>query len=83
MITNEQKQKIENFTEHHKEMTLELLKQLTAIPAPSHYEEKKAATSKAAPKKEESAQIKNQAAATTLGDIDALAELKAKMEKGE
>lgn len=43
MITNEQKQKIENFTEHHKEMTLELLKQLTAIPAPSHYEEKKAA----------------------------------------
>ena len=24
-------------------MTLELLKQLTAIPAPSHYEEKKAA----------------------------------------
>ena len=49
---------------------------------PQH-EEKKAATSKAAPKKEESAQIKNQAAATTLGDIDALAELKAKMEKGE
>ena len=49
---------------------------------PQH-EEKKVATSKAAPKKEESAQIKNQAAATTLGDIDALAELKAKMEKGE
>ena len=49
---------------------------------PQH-EEKKAATSKAAPKKEERAQIKNQAAATTLGDIDALAELKAKMEKGE
>ena len=46
-------------------------------------EEKKAAAPKAAPKKDDSAQIKNQAAATTLGDIDALAELKAKMEKGE
>ena len=46
-------------------------------------EEKKAVAPKAAPKKDDSAQIKNQAAATTLGDIDALAELKAKMEKGE
>ena len=34
-------------------------------------------------KKEEAPQIQNQAASTTLGDIDALAELKAKMEKGE
>lgn len=34
-------------------------------------------------KKEEAATIQNQAAATTLGDIDALAELKAKMEQGE
>lgn len=36
-----------------------------------------------APKKEDNVQIKNQAAANSLGDIDALAELKAKMEKGE
>ncbi len=35
------------------------------------------------PKKEDNVQIKNQAAANSLGDIDALAELKAKMEKGE
>lgn len=35
-----------------------------------------------APKKDD-VQIKNQAAANSLGDIDALAELKAKMEKGE
>ena len=34
-------------------------------------------------KKEETLAINNVAAGTTLGDIDALAELKAKMEKGE
>ena len=34
-------------------------------------------------KKEETPAINNVAAGTTLGDIDALAELKAKMEKGE
>ena len=34
-------------------------------------------------KKEEAAGINNVAASTTLGDIDALAALKAKMEKGE
>ena len=34
-------------------------------------------------KKEETPVIQNQAAATTLGDIDALAALKAQMEKGE
>jgi len=34
-------------------------------------------------KKEENAMIQNQAASTTLGDIDALAALKAQMEKGE
>jgi len=34
-------------------------------------------------KKDETPVIQNQAASTTLGDIDALAELKAKMEKGE
>lgn len=33
------------------------------------------------PRKEETPMIQNQAASTTLGDIDALAELKAKMEK--
>ena len=33
--------------------------------------------------KEDSPKIENIAASTTLGDIDALAELKAKLEKGE
>ena len=51
-------------------------------------EEKKAAAAaakKAAPraKKDETPKIENVAASTTLGDIDVLAELKAKMEKGE
>jgi len=47
-------------------------------------EEKKASAAKHHnAKKEEAPQIQNQAASTTLGDIDALAELKAKMEKGE
>jgi small subunit ribosomal protein S1 len=47
--------------------------------------EKKAAASAAKKnsKKDETPTIQNQAAATTLGDIDALAELKAKMKKGE
>ena len=44
-------------------------------------EPKKAPRKKA--KKEETTAINNVAAGTTLGDIDALAELKAKMEKGE
>ena len=44
--------------------------------------EKKAAPRKHAAKKEE-APVNNVAAGTTLGDIDALAELKAKLEKGE
>ena len=46
-------------------------------------EAKKAARSKRAPKKEEAPAINNVAAGTTLGDLDALAELKAKLEKGE
>ena len=48
-------------------------------------EEKKAASKKAAKvKKEDSAvKIENQPAATTLGDIDVLAQLKEKLEKGE
>ena len=46
-------------------------------------EAKKAAPRKAAPKKEAAPSIQNVAASTTLGDIDALAELKAKLEKGE
>ena len=45
-------------------------------------EEKKAAAKKNA-RKDNSPKIENIAASTTLGDIDALAELKAKMEKGE
>ena len=47
-------------------------------------EEKKAAKKARAPKKEDnSLKIENQPAATTLGDIDVLAQLKAQMEKGE
>ena len=45
-------------------------------------EEKKAAAKKNT-RKSDSPKIENIAASTTLGDIDALAELKAKMEKGE
>ena len=41
------------------------------------------ATKRPAKAKEEAPAIQNQAASTTLGDIDALAELKAKLEKGE
>ncbi|MCR5180073.1 MAG: 30S ribosomal protein S1 [Bacteroidaceae bacterium] len=43
----------------------------------------RAATKRPAKAREEQPTIQNQAASTTLGDIDALAELKAKMEKGE
>ncbi len=46
-------------------------------------EAKKAATAKKSNKKDEAPAIQNQAASTTLGDIDALAALKAQMEKGE
>ena len=47
--------------------------------------EKKAASAarKAQARKEEAPAIQNQAASTTLGDFDALDELKAKMQKGE
>ena len=45
-------------------------------------EEKKAAAKKSN-RKSDTPKIENIAASTTLGDIDALAELKAKMEKGE
>ena len=45
--------------------------------------EAKKATRKAAAPKEEASAIQNQAASTTLGDLDALAELKAKMKSGE
>ncbi len=46
-------------------------------------EEKAAAKKTRAPKKDDAPKIENVAASTTLGDIDVLAELKAKMEKGE
>ena len=46
-------------------------------------EEKAAAKKARAPKKDDALKIENVAASTTLGDIDVLAELKAKMEKGE
>ena len=45
-------------------------------------EEKKAAAKKGG-RKNDTPKIENIAASTTLGDIDALAELKAKMEKAE
>ena len=44
--------------------------------------EKKAAAKKS-PKKDETPVIQNQAASTSLGDNDALAALKAKLEQGE
>ena len=52
---------------------------------PAREEKKAAAAAKksARPKKDDTPKIENIAASTTLGDIDALAELKAKMEKGE
>ncbi len=43
----------------------------------------KKASSKRTTKKEDSANIQNQAASTTLGDIDALAALKEQMENGK
>ena len=46
-------------------------------------EEKKAAAKKTRAPKNDAPKIENVAASTTLGDIDVLAELKAKMEKGE
>ena len=46
-------------------------------------EEKKAAAKKTRAAKADAPKIENVAASTTLGDIDVLAELKAKMEKGE
>ena len=46
-------------------------------------EARKAERAAKRPAKEQQPTIQNQAASTTLGDIDALAELKAKLEKGE
>jgi len=46
-------------------------------------EEKAAQKKNRAPKKDDMPKIENVAASTTLGDLDVLAELKAKMEKGE
>lgn len=43
MLSGEERQKIEQFAQAHKEETLELLKRLASIPAPSHHEAKKAA----------------------------------------
>ncbi|MBQ9523803.1 MAG: 30S ribosomal protein S1 [Bacteroidaceae bacterium] len=45
--------------------------------------EAKKATKRTATRKEEAPAIQNQAASTTLGDLDALAALKAKMQSGE
>ena len=46
-------------------------------------EEKKAAAKKARAPKNDTPKIENVAASTTLGEIDALSQLKAQMEKGE
>lgn len=51
--------------------------------AEARAEKKTANAAKKAAKKEDTPVIQNQAAATTLGDIDALAELKAKMEQNQ
>ena len=45
--------------------------------------DEKRAAKKVRTKKEDSVKIDNQPAATTLGDLDVLAQLKEKMEKGE
>ena len=50
---------------------------------PAREEKKSASKKNARNKKDDTPKIENIAASTTLGDIDALAELKAKMEKGE
>lgn len=42
ILSFEQKQQIEHFVQCHKNITLELLRSLTVIPAPSHHEEQKA-----------------------------------------
>ena len=42
MISEKQKSRIEEFVALNKELTIELVKTLTSIPAPSHQEEKKA-----------------------------------------
>lgn len=42
ILSLEQKQQIEHFVQCHKKITLELLRSLTVIPAPSHHEEQKA-----------------------------------------
>lgn len=43
IIDEMQRQQIEEFVDAHREETVELVKRLTAIPAPSYHEEKKAA----------------------------------------
>ena len=43
MLNEEEKQRVELFVEKNKEQTLELVKKLASIPAPSHHEERKAA----------------------------------------
>lgn len=43
MLNNAERQRIEEFVDRNREETLTLLKNLASIPAPSHYEEKKAA----------------------------------------
>lgn len=42
MLNEEEKQRVKVFVEKNKEKTLELVKKLVAIPAPSHHEERKA-----------------------------------------
>lgn len=42
MLNEEEKQRVKVFVEKNKEKTLELVKRLAAIPAPSHHEERKA-----------------------------------------
>ena len=60
-----------------------LLKMYRRFGYDTEKKEAKKTTRKAAAHKEEAPAIQNQAASTTLGDFDALAELKAKMKAGE
>ena len=61
---------------------VEIINYIAALDAAAE-EAKKRAARPARQKKEEAPVIQNVAAATTLGDLDALAQLKAQMEKGE
>ena len=69
--------------EFNKESKRIILSHSRTFEDPAREEKKAAAKKTRAAKKDDAPKIENVAASTTLGDIDVLAELKAKMEKGE